>query len=692
MTLQDLKLKHGYSTSSDDMLSDFYLQCLSRSVDYKRATGYFSSALFTLAPLAFADFFERGGKFQLACSPQITEEDARALQIEEVSAEDQFAKALIHLQNLAQNPQDPRSVLATALSSLIQAGVVELKFLVNKTERGIFHDKYGVFSDSEGNRVSFIGSANESAAAWSGFVNHEQIEVFQSWVTPDRDRIDGHESKFEQLWSGQANGISVIDSDEVARRITDRVPPEPISEILHKLRRQIKNSILVKEASSPIVLRSYQKAVLENWVESGNRGIVSFATGGGKTLTAISAIKDWVAQGKVAIVLVPSTLLMEQWMDEIRSWIGDTNLLQVGGSVGKNRWRQELYRFTQSTVNQQRVVVSTYASAATQEFRDLVDNGDHILLVADEVHRFGATDTRVIGEWLRPGAFLGLSATPERYGDAEGTKAIQDFFGQILEPRFTLDDAINGPEKVLVPYEYFFQKVALTQDEQAEWDSLSERILLDWHINKSAFSEQGRQLLIKRSRISKRAVNKTPAAAKIIQDNFRKNDRWLVYCESISHLNSVRKAIECLEIPELTVMEYHASNPEEHVRVLNFFTNRGGVVLAIKCLDEGIDIPIINKAIIMSSSTNPREYVQRRGRVLRRHPHKVFASVWDLLTFSEDGKPISVNELIRAEEFAKTSQTVSTQLTLEHLIDLNKDMYEFETGGSTAEDGPQGEE
>ena len=692
MSLLDLNLKHGYSTSSDDMLSDFYLQCLSRSIDYKRATGYFSSALFTLAPLAFADFFERGGRVQLACSPQITEEDARALQLENQSLEDQFAKALLHLQNLAQNPQDPRSVLASALSSLINAGVVELKFLVNTTERGIFHDKYGVFSDAEGNRVSFIGSANESAAAWSGFVNHEQIEVFQSWVAPDRDRIDGHESKFEHLWSGQAKGIAVIESDEVARRVVDRVPPEPIQEILHKLRRQIKSTILVKETSSPIVLRNYQKAVLENWTRAGHRGIVSFATGGGKTLTAISAIKDWVAQGKVAIVLVPSKLLMDQWMDEIRSWLGDTNLLQVGGSVSKAQWSQELYRFTQATVNQKRVIVSTYASATTSEFRELVDNGEHLLLVADEVHRFGSNDARVISEWLKPGAYLGLSATPERYGDPEGTKAILDYFGDVLEPRFTLNDAINGPDKVLVPYEYFFEQVPLTKDEQDEWDSLSERILLDWHINKPVFSEQGKQLLIKRSRISKRALNKTTAAARIIRDNFRRNDRWLVYCESLLHLRSVKEAFESMGIPDLTVMEYHASNSEEHVRVLNFFTNRGGVVLAIKCLDEGIDIPIINKAIIMSSSTNPREYVQRRGRVLRRHPEKVFASVWDLLTFSQEGKPISVNELIRAEEFAKTSQTLSTRLKLEHLIDLNKDMYEFDTDGSSVEDESQGDE
>jgi len=95
------------------------------------------------------------------------------------------------------------------------------------------------------------------------------------------------------------------------------------------------------------------------------------------------------------------------------------------------------------------------------------------------------------------------------------------------------------------------------------------------------------------------------------------------------------------------------------------------VMLAIKCLDEGVDIPVINKAIILASSSNPREYIQRRGRVLRTHPGKDSAKIWDVLVCDTKGELLTVNEAKRAKEFSYLSRSVSTRIKLESILSVD---------------------
>jgi superfamily II DNA or RNA helicase len=676
--LNDLSLGNSYKTSSSDMLADFYIPCLANSTEYSRATGYFSSALLSLAPVAFADFFERGGHIRLACSPQLTIDDASTLmQSSSSSGANSLNVALRELQLLANSSFDLRGSLARALSSLVNAGSLELQLVMNEIGSGIYHDKYGIFQDLEGEQVSFIGSANESAAAWSGTGNHEQIEVFSSKNLGDRGRITGHADGFERLWSGVDAGLELMPPSEAGALLTSLIPPEPVADILREVRSRVRDRISVS-STKMICLRKYQEQAIKAWKDGGRRGIISFATGGGKTLTALSALQEWLSDGGVGVVLVPSRLLMSQWISEIRSWLSDVLILEVGGTNPKSSWSQDLFRFTQRGLPSKRLVVATYVSAASNEFRERLDLGPHLMVVGDEVHRFGAPNTMKMAEWMHPGAALGLSATPERFGDPEGTQIISDVFGPIIEPVFTLSDAINGPDKVLVPYDYYFEDVELSDDEQFEWDQLSLRIQQDWAINQPGFSESGRLLLIQRARIAKRAIGKAAIAAKIVQENFRLGDRWLVYCEGLDHLRDVRTAISSLTIQGLTIMEYHSQNDEEHMRVLDFFRERGGLLLAIKCLDEGVDIPVINRAIVLSSSSNPREYIQRRGRILRRFPGKDYAQLWDILTFNVDGRPVSVTELTRASEFAETSRNRATKIALADLLHEFEYMFEFD--------------
>ena len=663
--LSDLKLPRGMSSSRHNLMRDFYTPCLSRAKKFDRAAGYFSSAIFALAPLSYSDFFLRGGRIRLVSSTHLSPQDAAAVEDSQPFNPDHLISFFLELEG---EQSKNLGVLGRILSSLLNSGALELKFAEPVANRGVFHDKYGIFSDGQGGVVSFIGSTNETAYAWSGLHNHEQIEIFSSNEPADKIRINDHVTSFDRIWANDIPGYTVFSSAEFESRFLTIVPPEPLEELVAELR--MKEASASEDASlesAPVyTLRNYQRTALENWKSSEQKGIISFATGGGKTLTAIDAISRWLDSGTV-LVLVPSRLLLEQWKQELKSWIPGLKLLQVGGGNPKSRWIKTLFRFSQPDLGGKRVILATYASASSSEFRQGLSKGPHLMVVADEVHRFGASDTRQIGEWLECGPRLGLSATPIREGDSEGTEAILKFFGDLLEPVYSLRDAID--DGVLVPYDYQIELAPLSETEQEEWDQLSIRISRELAIHEGERSDLAKRLMIKRARISKGAASKAPISAEIIRKNYSPKDRWLVYCESVTHLHSVKKCIQDSLGDQATIMEFHSENKEEHKRVIDYFEAKGGVVLAIKCLDEGIDIPIINRAIVLSSSTNPREYIQRRGRVLRRHPNKSSAQIWDLLTVGTTGMPIAQSEVSRAAEFAIDSRNQSARLKLDLMSD-----------------------
>jgi superfamily II DNA or RNA helicase len=652
------------STTRNNLMGDFYAPCLSQASSFDRAAGYFSSAIFGLMPMVYSDFFERGGKIRIVTSTQLSAPDALAIGETEPGSVESM---LDQLRSLDLKSNSPTAALARIFASLLASKVLELRLAQPISGQGVFHDKYGIFSDENGAAVSFIGSSNETAFAWSGLHNHEQIEIFRSSVPSDRERIEEHLSSFDSIWNDRIKGYKVFPSEEFESEFLRIVPPEPLSDLLLELRKNLAAEAMSTNQTSPTYnLRDYQREALENWENSGKRGSISFATGGGKTLTAIEAIKEHLSIGP-AIVLLPSRMLLDQWRSELRAWIPEARVLQVGAGVPKSKWAQSLYRFTQAGDLGPRIVLSTYRSATTDEFRLGVDVGDHLLLVADEVHGFGAPDTQRIAEWLDTGSRLGLSATPIRARDLEGTDSILNYFGAVLDPVYTLQNAIR--DKVLVPYDYFVESAPLSEDELLAWDELSKSISKELAMNDGKATDRAKRMMIKRARISKRAASKAQIAATIIQKNYLPSDRWLIYCESVSHLNEVKSALRMTLSSDVTVMEFHSQNSEDHRRVISYFESRGGIVLAIKCLDEGIDIPIINRAIVLSSSTNPREYIQRRGRILRRHPQKSSAQLWDLVSTDENGDPIADTEVTRAMEFAESSRNSAVKLQLALMSD-----------------------
>ena len=219
----------------------------------------------------------------------------------------------------------------------------------------------------------------------------------------------------------------------------------------------------------------------------------------------------------------------------------------------------------------------------------------------------------------------------------------------------------------LVPYKFKYLTARLNPVEQDLWDELTRKILKA----SAGSSEQAGSfsndylttLVATRARIAKTAESKVLMMGSLIKGEFEEGDRWLVYCETEEHIDRVMAEIRKFN-PDLTLMRYTTSNESEHDRVMAHFRDVGGVLVAIRCLDEGVDIPVINKAVIVSSSQSQREFIQRRGRALRRSEGKHLAHLHDFLMEDTNGEVLAKPEFDRLIEFSQDALNQGPYLEL----------------------------
>lgn len=649
--LSDFELSSHYRTGDRDPVSGFYKPCLDAALTYNRAVGYFRSSIFAIIGQPFLDFARRGGKARFICSPAITEEDAQAIASGYIQRNDAVEQAISRdIDALLSDPAAGHR--AKLLATFIKFGALDIKVAIRSGGNGIYHEKIGVFDDGRGHQVSFLGSANETWSAWHAEGNHESIEVFRSWLPADEARVKSHQKIFDLLWLGETPGVDTIDFPEAQHRklLTAAAlglddPEINLPHVIGSRRRR---------------LLSHQANAIELWEKAGRRGVFEHATGSGKTFTAIEAIKKHLASGEPAIVLVPSQLLNEQWRREILEEIPDASVLMAGGGHVKWKERGRLRSHTSPGLGMNRVLVATMQTASTDTFINGTAQGDHILIVADEIHQIGSPKNS-LALAIRSGSSLGLSATPIRYGDPEGTQRIFDRFGPVIPPAITLQDAIAAGR--LVNYEYFPHAVHLSDDEFALWKKITKQISFELAKAKKkdgsgVLTDKAKMLLIQRSRIAKKARVKTGLATGVIKKEYQEGQSWLVYCEDSGQLDEM---LFKLRDAGLQPLEYHSNMSGDKVEALNWFKKFGGVLVSIKCLDEGVDIPAVSHAFILASSQNPRQFIQRRGRVLRKSTGKDLAVIHDAIVVPVDpqseGEQISLlkAELLRALEFADSS-------------------------------------
>ena len=419
---------------------NFLQDCLSNSVSYHRAAGYFSSSVYLAAQDSLSTFIGNGGIIKLVCSPRLMPEDLEAIEqgqqsrlVMEKSLERDLSEML---------SMDETRSATKLLGKLVALGNLEIKIATRENfGRGIFHSKVGIFEDARGGKIGFIGSTNETWSGWSDYGNSESFIAKSTYVGHESvEDVQDMETYFDALWNGVLPDLVVRDLPSVPREILDRESTP------HKLEELIDDVLKVKARKTfgnpekSVVLKKlmpHQKSVLQDWKDKGFRGIIDHVTGAGKTITAINAVREWIADGRPALIIVPSQILQKQWAEEISTEIGIQPLLVGGELGGKDRWLHFLADNTRASQDfGPRITLATVASAASEAFTTRLQISDSLLVVADEVHTLGQSQCINLMSKIesKVGAALGLSATYERFGDPDGTSRIERAFGNTLEP------------------------------------------------------------------------------------------------------------------------------------------------------------------------------------------------------------------------------------------------------------------
>lgn len=708
MSLKEINLKQEYRSFKNDIIRDFYIPVLGKTKEYKRAVGFFSSTALIEISKGISELVKNGGKMKLLTSPILSEEDIEAMKIGYDTRNQIITKRLMEnlLSHEGRNQDKERLNL---LANLIADGTLDIKvILLTGKGYGMYHEKMGIIRDEFNNRIVFSGSMNESMTALT--MNYESIDVFCSWKG-DVERIDSKEKAFDNMWNNNYENIISIEipnvKDEFIKRYKTGSPNYNIDvELMEgsKANEKLKNKWINKPKYVKS-LHDYQIEAIENWEIQGFQGIFDMATGTGKTLTALGGLSKLAEKlnNKLGIIVIcPYQHLVEQWVDDIEA-CGVDPLICYSSYNWKNEFKREIRNYSMGIADRF-FIVTTNMTFSTEFFQSQIDKlrGD-ICLVVDEAHNFGTKrQIKLMKEIYK--YRLALSATLERHHDEVGTQKLYDFFGKkCIE--YDLKRAID--EDKLSKYFYYPIPIVLTEDELEEYDELSIKIgrALGGRNREDTIPTSIEMLLIKRSRIIAGAKNKIDALCNIIKEEYINDNQMLVYCGSANVSYSSyeegnptyeeKRQIDVvldklgnglgMKVTKFTSEE----NYIERDRIKERFA--GGemiqALIAIRCLDEGVNIPSIRTAFILASSTNPKEYIQRRGRVLRLYKNKDHAKIYDFITLPRDldsyfnlenvsKGEISLikKELTRVEEFARLSENGSDSDRLEEKI---KETYNF---------------
>jgi superfamily II DNA or RNA helicase len=674
MSLKDLHLKNAYDSDFDDILNDFYIPALSNSIKYKRLAGFFSSSSLAVAAKGVSKFIATGGYIELICGAKLRKADVEAIKEGYENPARVIERMMMgDLENLEDEfIQDH----VRALGWMVANNKLEIKVAVvvdanglamdreNVEKQGIFHQKVGILEDSEGNKISFSGSDNETASAWQ--TNIEEFKVFRSWKEYEKGYLDADLERFKKFWNGTSKRTKVINIPTAIKDKLIEMAPGNMEELdLEKWSKRRDN-----EKKEKVELRGYQLQCIDNWIAHDYRGFFEMATGTGKTYTALGCLNRLLKErGKLATVITcPFGHLVEQWADDLKDF--ELNGVKAYGSY--NQWKDSIadaildYNNGYSNAV---IILTTHDTFFSENFIKIVQMiDDEILLIADEVHGLGSPERRygLIENYVFR---IGLSATPTRWFDDEGTQVLRDFFGDTVFD-FPLNKAIE--QGYLTPYEYYPRFVSLTPEELEQYREKTKRIAREYAKNKGEESKWLELLSIIRQKIVVNAVEKYRVFEDIV--NTQKDPSLcLVYCspEQIDYVQEILNG--------KGIINHHFTAREsiaERKELLTGFSEKAyDVLVAMNCLDEGVDVPATHTAIIMASSGNPRQYIQRRGRILRKYLRKDKAIIHDFViitNISEETDPdlfqlerkIMRKELRRYEEFAKTSTNYLEALNL----------------------------
>jgi DNA phosphorothioation system restriction enzyme len=500
---------------------------------------------------------------------------------------------------------------------------------------------------------AIIGSSNFS---YGGLTGNTELNVLTM------DSYGNLKNWFENIWESQ----DVKDFSMDLVQIIDRFVKKPRNYQRLRIKKKIEEEEIIYLPEG-LTLREYQKTAIEEWFKNNGRGTLKMATGSGKTITALSIASKLIQKInlRAIIIICPYRHLVTQWSHECEKF-GYKPILCF---ESRYRWVDELKGklYNVHSSDETLCVITTNASFCKEAFQGCIQYlHPKTFLIADEVHNLGSSNLLPVlpkGIGLR----LGLSATPERWFDDTGTQGLFDYFGSILKPEFTLKDAKKCG--ALVPYFYYPIFVELQDEEIDEYIDLSNQIkklgfILTLKDIDNSSNNALSILLSKRARLIGTAKNKLTELRKLMIKRLDSN-HTLFYCgdgtveeessEVIRHFETVCKLLGS----ELNyrVHSYTAETTLEEREQLRVRLDSGNLqgLVAIRCLDEGVDIPSIKTAVILASSSNPRQFIQRRGRVLRPYPNKKNAEIFDMIVVppKESGMDFEIERMLLTNEFKR---------------------------------------
>lgn len=718
--LKDVKWSEDgtYTPQGQHTPFEFFSSALENSFFFDIELGYFNSAAISVLAGSFATFISNGGKMRMAINQIVSADDKKAI-TEGLQGGVNLSLDLTDWKALRSSLDEYGEHFFKCLAFLIQEDRIELQIIKPKSTSGIAHTKKGQFVDLEGTIIGFSGSANFTLGGL--FNNLEEINIFLS-TSPDsviQKKLSNQKDHFNRLMSKSEDEIEYLSPSELQEAILSTYGGQDIEDLLNVERKlkEYKKALRPKKvliegdepspefpySSGP---REYQKQAFENWKKNNQKGLFAMATGTGKTITSLNCLLEIYKRCGyyMAIILVPTITLVNQWEDECRKF-KFSRIIKVFSKNPKWKDRIELIKMEEKMRKENEnpksfIIISTYASFTREAVFELLNSFDRkkVLLIADEAHNMGSPQilkrlNKII--YLRR---IGLSATPERQYEPETNDKIFSFFGakEQFTFEYSMEDAIkNG---VLCKYYYFPHMVRLTETEMDEYIDLSIRISKYFNYSKECFDKQDevlKRLLLARKRIIHKAQNKVGVFRSIMEERFKEKGDLkysLIYVpegnkpdyiedsdifdkheqiedDALSdHLIDVFTQVVSDIDKYVTVKRFVSGQADRDAVLRDFASGKLQVLTSMKCLDEGVDVPRSEMAVFCASTGNPRQFIQRRGRVLRTHPDKHMAVLHDLVVIPEVGSNCDSfkmeqillrNELIRVKNFAMLSENPS---------------------------------
>ncbi len=678
-SFKDLKIDLVYETSTSNINNKLMIPLLSNSKLYRRGVGYFSASWIQLVSKGLYGIVENGGKIQLITSPKMSDEEWNAIRTGTIAQKDELLKSIIKKTIDREFQVADRKEALNLFSWLIADGIIELKIAICKDNNGDYHDKLAIFEDFENNVVVLHGSLNDSLQAT---FNGEGITTFKSWIPGQDDYICEHVKRFDEMWNQENDFYEIFPASEaITKLFTDYAYS---NERPYKTQQQKQKKKIEK--------RDYQEEAINSLKENNWRGIFSMATGTGKTITSLLALNDIYDENKKCFVVIyaPLTHLVEQWSKEFENMFGFTPLLCYNA---KSSWVDKLNRQIRNYNNNINntnfvAVITTYATGSMEEFTTMISRvNKNLCMIADECHNIGSGEYKkaMIEQFKYR---IGLSATPVRWLDPEGTKIIMDFFDKVVY-EYSLKKAIENNK--LVKYFYYPQIVSLNYDEYYRYNELTSKIAkMSTFINEDSTDDEKEKLnriRQERAKIIVLADSKKQYTVDLLKERISTDDKShiLVYCGE--------KQIDEMTVP-ISRLGYKTHKFDSTVSIKDredilkaFDDGRLEVLVAIRCLDEGVDVPSTKIAYFMGSNSNPKQFIQRRGRILRKCEGKQYAEIYDMIVMPdknissrfENGDALDLSiinkELPRLLEFASCA---SNEVEAMNIVKRELEQYDLD--------------